>query len=190
VPERYALHFWVNGEEQWLEVLAHRLLLDVLREDLKLKGTKRACDIGVCGACTVLVDDRSVSACLMLALRVDGSQVLTVEGLAVDGRLHPLQQGFLDLWGFQCGYCTPGMLLTAVELLEKDPMPSPATVREALTGNLCRCTGYLKIVESILAGAAELQRRPGSLPDADGGVAHEPCGPRRGRAGVAEAPEQ
>jgi carbon-monoxide dehydrogenase small subunit len=167
------LHFWVNGEEQWLEVPAHGLLLDVLREDLKLKGTKRACDIGVCGACTVLVDDRSVSACLMLALRVEGSHILTVEGLAVDDRMHPLQQAFLEHWGFQCGYCTPGMLLTALELLQTDPMPSPATVREALMGNLCRCTGYRKIVDSILAGAAALRRPPGGRPDADGGGARE-----------------
>jgi carbon-monoxide dehydrogenase small subunit len=161
--ERYPLHFWVNGEEQWLEVRAHDLLLDVLREQLKLKGTKRACDIGVCGACTALVDGRSVSTCLMLALRVDGCQVLTVEGLAGDDRMHPLQQAFLDHWGFQCGYCTPGMLLTALELLQRDPAPSPATVREALTGNLCRCTGYQKIVESVLAGAAAL-RAPGGVP--------------------------
>ena len=161
--ERYPLHFWVNGEEQWQEVRAHDLLLDVLREQLKLKGTKRACDVGVCGACTVLVDGRSVSTCLMLALRVDGCQVLTVEGLAGDDRMHPLQQAFLDYWGFQCGYCTPGMLLTALELLERDPAPTRATVREALTGNLCRCTGYQKIVEAVLAGAAAL-RAPGGTP--------------------------
>ena len=160
MPERYPLHFWVNGEEQWLAVPAHHVLLDVLRDDLKLKGTKRACDIGVCGACTVLVDGRSVSACLMLALRVDGSQVLTVEGLAGDDRMHPLQQAFLDQWGFQCGYCTPGMLLTALELLQRDPAPSPGTVRDALMGNLCRCTGYRKIVDAIQAGAAALRRRP------------------------------
>jgi carbon-monoxide dehydrogenase small subunit len=174
VPERHALHFWVNGEEQWLEVPAHRLLLDVLREDLKLKGTKRACDIGVCGACTVLVGGRSVSACLMLALRVDGSRLLTVEGLAADDRLHPLQQGFLDHWGFQCGYCTPGMLLTALEVLQENPAPSPATVREALMGNLCRCTGYRKIVDSILAGAAELRRRSAAVPGPVGDPAREP----------------
>jgi carbon-monoxide dehydrogenase small subunit len=174
VAERYPLHFWVNGEEQWLEVPAHRLLLDVLREDLKLKGTKRACDIGVCGACTVLVDGRSVSACLMLALRVEGGQVQTVEGLAVEDRMHPLQQAFLDHWGFQCGYCTPGMLLTALELLRWDPTPSPATVRNALMGNLCRCTGYRKIVDSVLAGASALRRQPAGLPGADGGEAREP----------------
>jgi carbon-monoxide dehydrogenase small subunit len=134
------------------------VLLDVLREELKLKGTKRACDVGVCGACTVLVDGRSVSACLMLALRVDGRQVLTVEGLAADERMHPLQEAFLEHWGFQCGYCTPGMLMTALELLERDPAPSEATVRDALLGNLCRCTGYRKIVDSVLAGAAALRR--------------------------------
>jgi carbon-monoxide dehydrogenase small subunit len=158
VPERHPLHFWVNDEEQWLEVPAHVVLLDVLREELKLKGTKRACDVGVCGACTVLVDGRSVSACLMLALRVDGRRVLTVEGLAADQRMHPLQEAFLEHWGFQCGYCTPGMLMTALELLERDPTPSEATVRDALMGNLCRCTGYRKIVDSVLAGAAALRR--------------------------------
>ncbi len=170
VPERHPLHFWVNGEEQWLEMPAHVLLLDVLREELKLKGTKRACDIGVCGACTVLVDGRSVSACLMLALRVDGRQVLTVEGLAGDQRMHPLQEAFLEHWGFQCGYCTPGMLMTALELLEGEPAPSEATVRDALMGNLCRCTGYRKIVDSILVAAAVLRRRSG----ADGGEPREP----------------
>ncbi|HEY7138846.1 MAG TPA: (2Fe-2S)-binding protein [Methylomirabilota bacterium] len=174
MAERYPLHFWVNGEEQWLEVPAHDLLLDVLRDDLKLRGTKRACDIGVCGACTVLVDGRSVSSCLMPALRVDGKHVLTVEGLAGDDRMHPLQQTFLDHWGFQCGYCTPGMLLTAVELLQQDPTPSPATVRDALMGNLCRCTGYRKIVDSILAGAAALRRQPGDPPVAGGAEAHAP----------------
>jgi carbon-monoxide dehydrogenase small subunit len=170
VPERHPLHFWVNGEEQWLEMPAHVLLLDVLREELKLKGTKRACDIGVCGACTVLVDGRSVSACLMLALRVDGRQVLTVEGLAADQRMHPLQEAFLEHWGFQCGYCTPGMLMTALELLEGESAPSEATVRDALMGNLCRCTGYRKIVDSILVAAAVLRRRSG----ADSGEPREP----------------
>jgi carbon-monoxide dehydrogenase small subunit len=106
----------------------------------------------------------------MLALRVDGRQVLTVEGLAVDERMHPLQEGFLEHWGFQCGYCTPGMLMTALELLEHEPSPSTATVRDALMGNLCRCTGYRKIVDSILAGAAALRRRSG----VDGGEPREP----------------
>ncbi len=162
MAERYPLALWVNGEEHRLEVPAHRLLLDVLREDLKLTGTKRACDIGVCGSCTVLLDGKSVSACLMLAVRADGRRVTTVEGLADGDRLHPLQQAFLDHWGFQCGYCTPGMLLTAVELLGTDPAPSAETVREALMGNLCRCTGYRKIVEAIQAGAAALRNRAAS----------------------------
>jgi carbon-monoxide dehydrogenase small subunit len=161
VAERYPLRLRVNGEEYRLEIAAHRLLLDVLREDLKLTGTKRACDIGVCGSCTVLVGDVSVSACLMLALRADGAEVTTVEGLAGGERLHPVQQAFLDHWGFQCGYCTPGMMLTAVELLAHDPRPSRETVREALMGNLCRCTGYRKIVDSIMA-AAEAMAAAGS----------------------------
>jgi aerobic carbon-monoxide dehydrogenase small subunit len=153
VAGRYPLQLRVNGEDYRLDVPAHRLLIDVLREDLELTGTKRACDIGVCGSCTVLVDGTSVSACLMLALRAEGTHVTTVEGLAEGDRLHPVQQAFLDHWGFQCGYCTPGMLLTAVELLAHDPKPSRERVREALMGNLCRCTGYRKIVDAIVAAA-------------------------------------
>jgi carbon-monoxide dehydrogenase small subunit len=110
----------------------------------------------------------------MLALRVDGSQVQTVEGLAPGDRLHPLQQGFLDHWGFQCGYCTPGILMTAVELLRSDPAPASTTVREALMGNLCRCTGYRKIVDAILAGAAELRRHAGETSGAGSGATREP----------------
>jgi aerobic carbon-monoxide dehydrogenase small subunit len=157
VAERYPLRLWVNDEEHRLEVPAHRLLIEVLRDDVKLTGTKRACDIGVCGSCTVLVDGMSVSACLMLALRADGKRVRTVEGLADGDRLHPVQQAFLERWGFQCGYCTPGMMLTAVELLAHDAAPSRETVREALMGNLCRCTGYRKIVDSVVAAAEALR---------------------------------
>ena len=155
MSERRQLHFWVNGEEYWLEVPAHRLLIDLLRDDLHLTGTKRSCDIGVCGSCTVLMDGKSVSACLMLAAKIDGRQILTVEGLQTDGRLHPVQQAFLEHWGFQCGFCTPGMLLTAVEILEVHPDPSAEIVREELMGNLCRCTGYKKIVDSVLAAAKQ-----------------------------------
>ena len=150
---RSTVELRVNGETHRVDIPAQRLLVDVLREDLKLTGTKRACDIGVCGACTVLVDGRTVSACLMLAVRLNGREIVTVEGLAGSEGLHPLQQAFLDHWGFQCGYCTPGMLLTAVELLQRDPRPSRETVRDALMGNLCRCTGYRKIEDSILAAA-------------------------------------
>jgi carbon-monoxide dehydrogenase small subunit len=159
-PGTYRIALTINGEEHRLAVPAHRLLIDVLREDLELTGTKRACDIGVCGSCTVLVDGRSVSACLMLALRADGCRVVTVEGLADGDRLHPIQQAFLDHWGFQCGYCTPGMMLTTLELLQADPAPDRETVRDALMGNLCRCTGYRKIVDSVVA-AAEAMRATG-----------------------------
>jgi carbon-monoxide dehydrogenase small subunit len=162
VPDHYPLQLTVNGEEHRLHVPAHRLLIDVLRNDLKLTGTKRACDIGVCGSCTVLVEGATVSSCLMLALRAEGRPIVTVEGLADGDRLHPVQRAFLEHWGFQCGYCTPGMLLTVVELLEHDREPSADTVREALMGNLCRCTGYTKIVESVLAAAAELRQAGGT----------------------------
>ncbi|MBI4528264.1 MAG: (2Fe-2S)-binding protein [Deltaproteobacteria bacterium] len=155
--ERRPLHFWVNGEEYRLEIPIYRLLIDVLRDDLHLTGTKRSCDIGVCGSCTVLMDGKSVSACLMLAARIDGRRLLTIEGLQKDGRLHPVQQAFLNNWGLQCGYCTPGMVLTAVELLEINPDPTPEDVREELMGNLCRCTGYKKIVESVIAAAKQLR---------------------------------
>jgi carbon-monoxide dehydrogenase small subunit len=157
VAERYPLRVWVNDEEYRLTVPAHRMLLDVLREDLDLIGTKRACDIGVCGSCTVLVDEATVSACLTLAVRADGRRVRTVEGLANGDALHPVQQAFMDHWGFQCGYCTPGMMLTAVELLRDDPAPSRDAVREALMGNLCRCTGYRKIVDAVMAAAETLR---------------------------------
>lgn len=161
MKERKQLHFWVNGEEYWLEVPHHRLLIDILREDLHLTGTKRSCDIGICGSCTVLMDGKSVSACLMLGLKVDGHQIVTVEGLQKDGQLHPVQQSFLKNWGFQCGFCTPGMLLTAVEILELNPSPSAETVREELMGNLCRCTGYKKIVESVLDAAEQIKKAKG-----------------------------
>ena len=157
MTERHPITLHVNDEEHHLSVPAHRFLIDVLRDDLELTGTKRACDIGVCGSCTVLVDGRSVSACLTLAVRVDGCRIVTVEGLADGDRLHAVQQAFLDHWGFQCGYCTPGMMLTALELLRENPAPDRETVREALMGNLCRCTGYRKIVDAVLAAAAALR---------------------------------
>ena len=148
----------VNGDPCRVSVEPRKTLADTLREDLHLTGTHLGCEHGVCGSCTVLVDGTSVSSCLMLALRAEGRRVLTVEGLAEGDRLHPVQQAFLDHWGFQCGYCTPGMLLTAVELLRAEPAPSRESVREALVGNLCRCTGYRKIVDAVLA-AAEVMRR-------------------------------
>ena len=160
MAERYPVRLRVNDEEHQLSVPASRMLIDVLREDLHLTGTKRACDIGVCGSCTVLLDGISVSACLTLALRADGRHVRTVEGLADGDTLHPVQQAFLEQWGFQCGYCTPGMMLAAVELLRAQPSPSREEVRDALMGNLCRCTGYRKVVDAIMAAAETLRAAP------------------------------
>jgi aerobic carbon-monoxide dehydrogenase small subunit len=143
----------VNGEPHELAVVPHALLLDVLRDQLDLKGAKRSCDTQVCGACTVLVDGLAVSACTYLAVEADARAVLTVEGLAEGDRLHPIQQAFVDHGAVQCGFCTAGMLLTAKALLDEEPAPSREDVLDHLRGSLCRCTGYRKIVEAILAAA-------------------------------------
>ncbi len=143
----------VNDEPA--EVLAdgYKTLLEVLREDLQLTGTKHGCELGECGACAVLVDGQPVLSCLVLAVEAEGRAVTTIEGIAADGRLHPLQECFADLGGSQCGYCTPGILITAKALLDQEPRPSRARICEALSGNLCRCTGYLQIVEAVEAAA-------------------------------------
>lgn len=151
------IHVIVNGRARDLEVEAHALLLDVLRDVLDLKGAKRSCDTQVCGACTVLVDGLAVSACTYLAVEADGRTVLTVEGLADGDSLHPVQRAFVDLGAVQCGFCTSGMLLTARAILEENARPSRADVLHYLRGNLCRCTGYRKIVDAVLA-AAEANR--------------------------------
>jgi len=143
----------VNGRPVELDVRPEALLLDVLRDRLELKGARRSCDVQVCGACTVLLDGAPVSACTFLAVEADGREVLTVEGLATGDRLDPLQEAFMDHGAVQCGFCTAGMLLTARALLAEEPAPSPARVAEYLRGSLCRCTGYRKIVEAILACA-------------------------------------
>jgi carbon-monoxide dehydrogenase small subunit len=133
------------------------MLSDLLRDDLNLTGTKRGCETGVCGACTVLVDGRAIKSCLMLALQVRGREVTTIEGLrGKDGALHPIQQAFLEHGGLQCGYCTPGFIMMSAELLRRTPRPSAHEVRAGLNGNLCRCTGYSGIIESILAAAEEM----------------------------------
>ena len=144
----------VNGRAVELDVRPEALLLDVLRDRLQLKGAKRSCDLQVCGACTVLVDGAPVSACTYLAVEADGREVLTVEGLGGEDALHPLQQSFIDHGAVQCGFCTSGMLLSAVALLDEEPSPTEADVMHYLRGNLCRCTGYRKIVDAILACAA------------------------------------
>jgi len=148
----------VNGRRVEGAPPSRMLLSDFLKEDVGLTGVRVGCEHGVCGACTILVDGRTVRACLMLAVQADGADVRTVESLAREGRLHPLQQAFWEQHGLQCGYCTPGMLMTAVELLERTPDPTEAEVREAIAGNICRCTGYVHIVRSILAAAATMRK--------------------------------
>ena len=144
----------VNGKTHELSVPDHRTLLDVLREDLDLTGSKRGCDRGECGSCTVLLDGKPVYSCITLALQVRGRSVLTVEGLADDGQLDPVQQAFLDEDGGQCGYCTPGFLMSARALLDSNPAPSDDDIREALSGNLCRCNAYGRILQSVRTAAA------------------------------------
>ena len=141
----------VNGEEQQVEVEPNRLLLQVLRDNLGLTGTKEGCSIGVCGACSVIIDGRLVSSCLTLAAGCAGKNIETIEGLATDGKLHPLQQAFIEYGGFQCGICTPGQIMAAKALLDENPNPSEDEVKEWMSGNLCRCTGYYKIFEAVMA---------------------------------------
>lgn len=148
---KYPLKLTVNDEPFELEISAHRTLLDVLRKDLELKGAKEGCGAGECGACTVLLDDEPVNACLVLALQADGKRVTTIEGLSREGKLHPIQEAFIQHGAIQCGFCTPGMILSAKALLERNPNPTEKEVRKSLVGNFCRCTGYQKIVEAILS---------------------------------------
>ena len=144
----------LNGEEVTVQVEPDALLIDVLRERLGLMGTKEACGEGECGACTVLLDGRPVTSCLVPARKAHRREVLTVEGLAFEGELHPLQKAFIEHGAVQCGYCTPGMLMSAKALLDRTPHPTDEEIREAISGNLCRCTGYVKIVEAIKAASA------------------------------------
>ncbi len=144
----------INGRGRRLDVPPWRTLLDAIREDLKLKGTKDYCHMGVCGACTVLVDGEPASSCIMLAAQVQGREITTVEGLSRGNSLHPIQQAFIDHMGFQCGYCTPGMLLMTKALLEENPQPSEDDIKEYVGSNICRCTGYRRIIESVQAAAA------------------------------------
>ena len=145
----------VNGESHDVEVPTYRTLLDCLRYDLGLTGSKEGCGVGVCGACTVLLDGKMISSCIALAVFADGRAVTTVEGLAEDERLHPVQQAFIDAGGFQCGICTPGQIVAAKALLDTNSNPSETEIREWMLGNLCRCTGYYKIVESIRVAAQQ-----------------------------------
>lgn len=146
----------VNGEAHSVEVPSRRLLSDFLRDDLHLTGTKRGCETGICGACSILLDGEVVKSCLMLAVQVQGRAITTIEGLSQGEELHPLQKNFMQCGGLQCGYCTPGMILASCDLLKNNPQPSTDDVRHGLTGNLCRCTGYTQIVESVLHAAKEM----------------------------------
>jgi len=139
----------VNGETYELAIEPHRTLLEVLRENLSLFGTKKGCDEGTCGSCTVLIDGKPVLSCLTLALDARDKAITTIEGVAKDGVLDPVQKAFIDHGAIQCGFCTPGMIITAKSLLEKNPKPTEREIREAISGNLCRCTGYVKIIEAI-----------------------------------------
>jgi aerobic-type carbon monoxide dehydrogenase small subunit (CoxS/CutS family) len=158
----FAIHFSVNNEPTDVAFAAYKTLLEVLREDLNLCGTKHGCELGECGACAVLLDGQPVLSCLVLGVECDGRAVTTVEGLVADGRLHPLQESFADLGAAQCGYCTPAFLVTAKALLDEHAHPSRDQIREALSGCLCRCTGYQQIFEAVEAAIA-----PGSASPAD-----------------------
>ena len=147
------LSLTVNGTEHRLEIPARRLLVDFLRYDLGLTGTKEGCSVGVCGACTVLIDGEMVASCITLAVAADGAQITTIEGIAQDGRLHPVQQAFIDNGGFQCGICTPGQVMAAKALLDENPNPNEDEIKAWMMGNLCRCTGYYGILNSVAAAA-------------------------------------
>ena len=149
-----AIHFTVNGESRAVRVPPMKRLLDVLREDLRLTGTKEGCGEGECGSCSVRMDGELVNSCLVPVLQAEGTQIETVEGLAANGLLNSLQQAFLTRGGAQCGICTPGMLMAATQLLARNPHPDMAQIREGLAGNLCRCTGFVRIFESVVAAAA------------------------------------
>jgi aerobic carbon-monoxide dehydrogenase small subunit len=153
----HTIRMRVNGKDYTADVPSQRLLIDCLRYDLGLTGTKEGCSVGVCGACTVVMDGVLVSSCLTLAVLADGKEITTVEGLAQDGKLHPVQQAFIDYGGFRCGICTPGMVVAAKALLDQNQNPSDDDIKDWMMGNLCRCTGYYKIIESIRGAATRMQ---------------------------------
>lgn len=150
---REVLHFTVNGSPVEVFTQSNRTLLEVLREEVGLTGTKEGCGTGDCGACTVIVEGRTVTCCCMLAMEAEGKEVITIEGLAQDGELHPVQRAFIEYGALQCGFCIPGMILSAKVLLDQIPHPTEHEIRRGIAGNLCRCTGYTKIVEAIAAAA-------------------------------------
>lgn len=159
------MHFNVNGERVEVAAPSNRLLIDLLREDINLTGTKLGCDDGSCGACTILVDGVPSQCCMMLAVSYQNREILTIEGVAKDGRLDPVQQAFCDEGGQQCGFCTPAMILSARALLDEHPNPTVEDISEAIAGNLCRCTGYTKIIDAIMKAAKDFQEKQNQEPE-------------------------
>ena len=152
----------INGADHELDIPARRMLVDCIRYDIGLTGTKESCSVGVCGACAVLVDGEMYASCITLAAAVDGAEIITIEGIAENGNLHPVQQAFIDHGGFQCGICTPGQVIAAKSLLEENPTPTEDEIKEYMMGNLCRCTGYYGILNSIAAAAETINKASGS----------------------------
>jgi carbon-monoxide dehydrogenase small subunit len=155
--DRHVISLDVNGERRELLLPVHKTLLEVLREDMQMTGTKHGCELGECGTCTVLVDGKPELSCLLLPIQVEGRAITTIEGLANGSTLHPLQQAFAEVGAAQCGYCSPGILLASKSLLESNNKPTRDDIREALAGNLCRCTGYIKILEAVELAASRMQ---------------------------------
>jgi carbon-monoxide dehydrogenase small subunit len=152
------INFKLNGEDVEALAMDNQTMLDFLRKEMHLTGTKKGCGEGECGACTILLDGAAVDSCLMLAVEADGHEVVTIEGVQQNGVLHPVQQEFIDKWALQCGFCTPGMIMSALSLLHENPHPSEQEIRDGIAGNLCRCTGYAKIVEAIDSAAQILAK--------------------------------
>ncbi|MBQ6361130.1 MAG: (2Fe-2S)-binding protein [Lachnospiraceae bacterium] len=147
------ISFKLNGVDRDELVLDNMTMVDFLRKQMHLTGTKRGCEEGECGACTILLDGKAVTSCTMLAVEADGHEIVTIEGVRKDGVLHPIQKEFIDKWALQCGFCTPGMIMSAISLLNENPNPTEHEIRDGIAGNLCRCTGYVKIVEAIASAA-------------------------------------
>jgi len=154
----YLINLKINGETSVLNVKSNTLLLDLIRDKIGLTGTKRGCDTGECGACTVLIEGKAVNSCLVLAVEADGKNIVTIEGLAKNGKIHPIQEAFIEEGAVQCGFCTPGMILSTKALLDKNLNPSEEEIKKAIAGNLCRCTGYTKIIKAIKSAAKKMKK--------------------------------
>jgi len=154
----YLINLKINGETYELNVKPNTLLLDLIRDEIGLTGTKRGCDTGECGACTVLIEGKTVNSCLVLAVEADGKNIITIEGLTKNGKPHPIQEAFIKEGAVQCGFCTPGMILSAKALLDGDLNPTEEEIKKAIAGNLCRCTGYTKIIKAIKAAAKKMKK--------------------------------